>query len=41
MGIFPYFLFRQLDTEVHNKFRIAKVVSRKVFQNVFSGRKVT
>lgn len=34
-------LFRQLDTEVHNKFDIVKVVSRKVFKSVFSGRKVS
>lgn len=34
-------LFRLLHIEVHSKFKIVKMVSRKACQSVFSGRKVT
>lgn len=40
IGIFLS-LFGQLDTEVYSSFEILNVVSRKVFQNAFSGGKVT
>lgn len=35
MGIFPYFLFRQLDTEVHSKFKIAKVGFKESISKCF------
>lgn len=40
IGIFLS-LFGQLDTKVYSSFEILNMVSRKVFQNAFSGRKVT